>query len=208
MSVRCWFCREGAAASEVLTLAVLVPRTAAEGGPALLFRCRHCDVDCLVEKNAEQDVLLSPPLVSQFPSPTLKGEVLYAARKWITDYAESRRRFLASRGPGVSPEPTPGRRPPAEEAEQPESPPAVDLTGVTSVIEAYDVLGLDLTASAEDVRSRYREAARKCHPDRVADLDEEIRNVAERKFRRLSKAYEVVMKELTRDDPRPPPDSR
>jgi curved DNA-binding protein CbpA len=34
---------------------------------------------------------------------------------------------------------------------------------------------------------------RKCHPDRVADLDEEIRRTAERRFREIREAYERLV---------------
>ena len=216
MMARCWHCEKETAASEVLLLAVLVPRTASDGGPGLLFRCRRCDVDGLVERNAAGEVLLSPPLVLRFPSATLVGDALYAARKWIAEHGENRRQFLAARSVSRANEPEPdaatppasGAEPTAIREDAPEPDTAVDLTGVTSILEAYEILCLPLTASAETVRERYHELARKCHPDRVADLDREIRLLAERKFRRLTRAYELAMENLRSADPRVRRDSR
>ena len=43
-----------------------------------------------------------------------------------------------------------------------------------------------------EIRTRYRELAKKCHPDRVSGLDEEIRRLAERKFLRLQAAFRMI----------------
>ncbi|QWC18528.1 DnaJ domain-containing protein [Halorubrum sp. 2020YC2] len=50
--------------------------------------------------------------------------------------------------------------------------------------EAYETLGLDRTADGEAVRRRYRERAKRLHPD-GEDGDEE-------EFKRLNEAYEVL----------------
>lgn len=50
--------------------------------------------------------------------------------------------------------------------------------------EAYETLGLDRTADGEAVRRRYRERAKRLHPD-GEDGDEEA-------FKRLNEAYEVL----------------
>ncbi|RLM72958.1 DnaJ domain-containing protein [Halorubrum sp. Atlit-26R] len=50
--------------------------------------------------------------------------------------------------------------------------------------EAYETLGLDRTADSEAVRRRYRERAKRLHPD-GEDGDEEG-------FKRLNEAYEVL----------------
>ncbi|ELZ49006.1 heat shock protein DnaJ domain protein [Halorubrum coriense DSM 10284] len=57
-------------------------------------------------------------------------------------------------------------------------------TGGMSEREAYETLGLDRTADSETVRSRYRERAKRLHPD-GEDGDEE-------RFKRLNEAYEVL----------------
>ena len=50
--------------------------------------------------------------------------------------------------------------------------------------EAYETLGLDRTADGETVRRRYRERAKRLHPDGQEGDEEE--------FKRLNEAYEVL----------------
>eukprot|EP00439_Symbiodinium_sp_Y106_P037821 s54_g4.t1 len=58
---------------------------------------------------------------------------------------------------------------------------------------AASLLGVSVGAGEEEFRKAYREAARKCHPDKVPDRQEE--------FIRLGEALEVL---LTRPQPAPP----
>ena len=46
------------------------------------------------------------------------------------------------------------------------------------------------------MKTRYRELSKKCHPDRVADLDDEIRRVAAARFREITEAYELIIDQL------------
>ncbi|MDO5443351.1 MAG: molecular chaperone DnaJ [Bacteroidia bacterium] len=56
----------------------------------------------------------------------------------------------------------------------------------------YEVLGLDKSASADDIKGAYRKAALKWHPDRwVSGTDAEKKN-AEEKFKEASEAYSVL----------------
>ena len=50
----------------------------------------------------------------------------------------------------------------------------------------YKVLGLQKTASADDIKQAYRRLARKYHPDVSKEKD------AEEKFKNLQEAYEVL----------------
>lgn len=52
----------------------------------------------------------------------------------------------------------------------------------------YEILGLDRTASAEEIKSAYRKAALKYHPDRNPDHKE----TAEHHFREATEAYSVL----------------
>jgi DnaJ like chaperone protein len=61
-----------------------------------------------------------------------------------------------------------------------------------AVARACELLGVPATATREDVERAYRARALQCHPDKVAHLDEEFRALAERKFREVRTAYEVL----------------
>src|SRR5438093_12821319 len=51
----------------------------------------------------------------------------------------------------------------------------------------YEILGLPATASADDIRQRFRELARKHHPDVQRDKD-----MGHRAFVQISEAYHVL----------------
>src|SRR5258707_15087803 len=52
----------------------------------------------------------------------------------------------------------------------------------------YEVLGVTKTASVEEIKSAYRKAALKWHPDRSPENKEE----AEHRFRECTEAYSVL----------------
>ncbi|KAJ8010215.1 hypothetical protein DPEC_G00072690 [Dallia pectoralis] len=54
--------------------------------------------------------------------------------------------------------------------------------------EYYQILGVQKTASAEDLKKAYRKLALKWHPDKNPDNKED----AERRFKELAEAYEVL----------------
>ncbi len=56
----------------------------------------------------------------------------------------------------------------------------------------YEVLGVDKKASADDIKSAYRKAALKWHPDRWVDGTEAEKKTAEEKFKEASEAYSVL----------------
>lgn len=57
----------------------------------------------------------------------------------------------------------------------------------------YTILGLDRTASADEIKSKYRKLAMKYHPDRNPD-----NKAAEEKFKEITEAYEVLSDEKKR----------
>ncbi|KAI0343213.1 DnaJ-domain-containing protein [Trametopsis cervina] len=63
----------------------------------------------------------------------------------------------------------------------------------------YEVLGLDRTATAEDVRKAYRKRALKTHPDRLPQgVSEAQKQEANEQFRIVNHAYEVLVDESKR----------
>lgn len=56
----------------------------------------------------------------------------------------------------------------------------------------YAVLGVNKDAPYEDIRKAFRERVRACHPDRVANLDADLRRLAEEKMVQLNEAYAVL----------------
>lgn len=59
---------------------------------------------------------------------------------------------------------------------------------------AYTILGIEPTASDEEVKKAYRHMAMKFHPDKVANAGEEIKQQATEKFRSIQEAYEHIKK--------------
>lgn len=60
---------------------------------------------------------------------------------------------------------------------------------------AYTILEIEQHATDEDVKKAYRRMAMKYHPDKVAQLGEEVQKSAQEKFRMVNEAYETIKKE-------------
>ena len=58
--------------------------------------------------------------------------------------------------------------------------------------DPYKVLGLDSSASDDEVKKAYRRLAMKYHPDKVEGLGEEVKKNAEEQFRKINEAYETI----------------
>ncbi|MCX7736399.1 MAG: DnaJ domain-containing protein [Candidatus Kapabacteria bacterium] len=63
-----------------------------------------------------------------------------------------------------------------------------------SIDKAYEILGLKKDASIDDIKSAYKQKIKDYHPDRVATLGEELRNLAAKKTIEINKAYELIKK--------------
>mgnify|MGYP000451114769 CR=1 FL=1 len=59
---------------------------------------------------------------------------------------------------------------------------------------AYSILGLNRDATVEDIKTAYKQKMKDYHPDRVANLGEEIRDLAAKKTLEINKAYELIKK--------------
>ncbi len=61
-----------------------------------------------------------------------------------------------------------------------------------AAVAAFRVLGLPIGASMEEASAAYKSLAAQNHPDKVANMAREFRDLAERKMRELNAAYEQV----------------
>lgn len=58
--------------------------------------------------------------------------------------------------------------------------------------DPYRVLGLESSATDEEVKKAYRRLAMKYHPDKVEGMGEEVKKNAEAQFREINEAYEQI----------------
>ncbi len=68
--------------------------------------------------------------------------------------------------------------------------PYVDVT----LQEAYRTLDVSETATDEEVRQAYRQLALRYHPDRVASQGEAAREAAEKRFREVTEARDIIFR--------------
>jgi DnaJ like chaperone protein len=63
-----------------------------------------------------------------------------------------------------------------------------------SSFDPHEILGIDSSASREEIQAAYRARMREYHPDKVAHLGEELQKVAHRKAVEIQQAYEQLRK--------------
>ena len=61
-------------------------------------------------------------------------------------------------------------------------------TGYEKARSPYDILGIKSGASEDEIISAYRQLVQQYHPDRVADMAPEFREVAERRMKEINAA--------------------
>lgn len=67
-----------------------------------------------------------------------------------------------------------------------------DLTADFSQMDPYALLEVSPRASAEEIRSAYRRAVSRYHPDKVAHLGPEFQELAHTKLLAIQQAYETL----------------
>lgn len=73
-----------------------------------------------------------------------------------------------------------------------EAPPSRPATAPVGLMAALSLLGLQAGASFEDASVAYKSFAAQNHPDKVAHMAPEFRELAERKMRELNAAYQQI----------------
>jgi len=66
---------------------------------------------------------------------------------------------------------------------------------IKSSDKAYKILEIESNASDEQVKTAYRNMAKKYHPDRIYSNDPAMIKGAKEKFQEVQKAYEIIQKE-------------
>lgn len=77
---------------------------------------------------------------------------------------------------------------------EPEEDPSVDMEHSTfgEIEEALHLLNLEPDLSEKTLKERYHELSLLYHPDRLNSMSEKSRGVAEREFKRIQSAYELL----------------
>lgn len=78
--------------------------------------------------------------------------------------------------------------------------PDMDFTSVKNMFHRdtesdYKILGIDKSATDQEVKKAYRKMAVRYHPDKVANMGDEYQKGAKEKFQRIQEAYENIKKE-------------
>jgi len=58
--------------------------------------------------------------------------------------------------------------------------------------DPYQILDIDRSASAAEIKQAYRKLAAKYHPDKLEHLGDEFKELAERRFKEIQKAYQEL----------------
>jgi hypothetical protein len=192
---RCPACDQPYTARDVAGLGILRARPARDGGPVVEYRCARCD----------RRIALVPLGEGRYAPPGAPVPEPVPAEHRVPPWAD---RAAAASGPR-EPRPTTSRPPerpdetaraaagaPPPRRERVEPPPGTapaSEDGPMTLTQALEVLGVSPAADRDTIERAYRDRSVQCHPDKVAHLDAEFQALAERKFRRLRAAYDLLM---------------
>jgi Protein of unknown function (DUF4236)/DnaJ domain len=83
-------------------------------------------------------------------------------------------------------------QPPPRSSTQQNSQKRTGRTDSSASKTPFEILGVQPGASLEEITAAYREQARKNHPDKVANMDQEFRELAERRMKVINDAYQEL----------------
>lgn len=175
---RCPACALPYSPADVAGFGILRARKASAGGPRVEYTCPECDhVISLVAHGDGRYALPGEPVPPAVPLQERRPPWVAAERP------AKPARSPAPEEEEAAPAPQPPDAP--REAEVEETP--------MDVVEALAVLGCSPLADQEEIERAFRDRSRTCHPDKVAHLDPDFQNLAERKFKRLREAYDLLL---------------
>jgi hypothetical protein len=67
------------------------------------------------------------------------------------------------------------------------------ITSNSKDLSSYEILGIQVGASPDEIKSAYKKAAQHYHPDKVSHLAPEFRDLAEDRMREINAAYEELV---------------
>lgn len=188
---RCRACGRPYSSGEVAGTGILRARSLGSGGPRVEFACPACKVvNELVPYGGGR---YAPPGSPPPPAPAEEERrPPWLRAPSLGTGAEAKKAPVPTAGVAAEPPKEPPRVPPP-----PAPPPPVETRepDLTDPFAACAVLGVSPAADRKVIEEAYRERALQCHPDKVAHLDPEIRALADRKFRRLKEARDLLLGE-------------
>lgn len=187
----CHACGTPYTSQEVAGLGILRARPAAAGGPRMEYRCAGCAVVLTLVPHGEGRYAppgAAPPAHvpedARRPAWTRAGGPVQgagsseAARASAAGAASAAGPAEGAAAHGAAAAAGPARGARAHEA--------------LTLVAAYELLGVPVTADRETLEKAFRARSLACHPDKVAHLDEDFRALAEQKFKRLVEAFRLV----------------
>lgn len=85
-------------------------------------------------------------------------------------------------------------------AAPPEEEPEPEVEETVEGAEYYELLGVQPTASPEEIKAAYRSRIKQCHPDKFVDRGDEFRQLAEERAKALNEAYAMLMARCGEND--------
>ena len=64
----------------------------------------------------------------------------------------------------------------------------------------YEILGVNSDSGKDEIKKKYRELAKKYHPDRMINASEKEKAEAEKKFREINDAYTILSDDEKRNE--------